>query len=115
MLAQVVNDEPAEVFTPLERFYMQAIGIEKGKPFNPDANAMDVALRSRPSRRRDGAANSFASPVADTYYYNDRKWQYVGDVPWIDPEGYRRWVAGKKRAFEDQVDKEMGAPQSAPK
>jgi metallo-beta-lactamase class B len=27
---------------------------------------------------------------------------------WMDPEGYRRWVAGKKRAFEDQVDKEMG-------
>ena len=26
---------------------------------------------------------------------------------WIDPEGYRRWVASKKRAFEDQVDKEM--------
>lgn len=29
MLAEVVNDEPAEVFTPMERFYMQAIGIEK--------------------------------------------------------------------------------------
>jgi metallo-beta-lactamase class B len=28
---------------------------------------------------------------------------------WIDPEGYRRFVAGKKRAFEDQVDLELGA------
>jgi len=27
---------------------------------------------------------------------------------WIDPEGYRRFIAGKKRAFEDQVDLEMG-------
>jgi metallo-beta-lactamase class B len=27
---------------------------------------------------------------------------------WVDPEGYRRWVAGKKRAFEDEADKEMG-------
>jgi metallo-beta-lactamase class B len=27
---------------------------------------------------------------------------------WIDPEGYRRFVAGKKRAFEDQLDLEMG-------
>jgi len=33
---------------------------------------------------------------------------------WIDPEGYRRFVAGKKRAFEDQVDEEMGAPTNAP-
>jgi metallo-beta-lactamase class B len=29
---------------------------------------------------------------------------------WVDPEGYRRFVAAKKRAFEDQVDKELGAP-----
>jgi metallo-beta-lactamase class B len=28
---------------------------------------------------------------------------------WIDREGYRRFIAGKKRAFEDHVDKEMGA------
>jgi metallo-beta-lactamase class B len=27
---------------------------------------------------------------------------------WIDPEGYRRFIAGKKRAFEDEVDREMG-------
>jgi metallo-beta-lactamase class B len=31
-----------------------------------------------------------------------------GVKAWLDPQGYRRWVAGKKRAFEDQVDKEMG-------
>jgi metallo-beta-lactamase class B len=30
-----------------------------------------------------------------------------GLAAWMDPEGYRRWVAGKKRAFEDQVDREM--------
>jgi metallo-beta-lactamase class B len=27
---------------------------------------------------------------------------------WIDPEGYRRFIAGKKQAFEDQVDLELG-------
>jgi metallo-beta-lactamase class B len=27
---------------------------------------------------------------------------------WVDPEGYRRWIAGKKRAFEDEVDEELG-------
>jgi metallo-beta-lactamase class B len=34
---------------------------------------------------------------------------------WVDPEGYRRFVAGKKRAFEDEVDEEMGVPKSAAK
>ena len=29
---------------------------------------------------------------------------------WIDPEGYRRFVASKKRAFEDQVDLELSGP-----
>jgi len=27
---------------------------------------------------------------------------------WIDPEGYRQFIAEKKRAFEDQVDLELG-------
>ncbi len=27
---------------------------------------------------------------------------------WIDPEGYRKFIADKKRAFEDQVDLELG-------
>lgn len=36
-----------------------------------------------------------------------------GVKAWVDPEGYRRFVAGKRRAFEDQVDHEMGAPTRA--
>lgn len=31
---------------------------------------------------------------------------------WIDPEGYRRFVAGKKRDFEDEVDLELGVPKA---
>jgi hypothetical protein len=32
----IVEEEPLESFGPLERFQMQAIGIEKGHPFAPD-------------------------------------------------------------------------------
>lgn len=32
---------------------------------------------------------------------------------WIDPEGYRQFIAGKKRAFEDEVDLEMGVEKVA--
>jgi metallo-beta-lactamase class B len=31
---------------------------------------------------------------------------------WVDPEGYRHFVAAKRRAFEDEVDAEMGVPKS---
>ena len=82
MLAQLVNEEPAEVFTPLERFYMQAIGIEKGKPFNPDAKTRALLSEAAHAAAAMARANSFASPDPDTYYYEDRKWQYVGDVPY---------------------------------
>jgi len=33
-----------------------------------------------------------------------------GVAAWVDPEGYRRFIAGKKRAFEDLADEEMGVP-----
>jgi metallo-beta-lactamase class B len=39
--------------------------------------------------------------------------QTEGVKAWIDPEGYRRFIAGKKRAFEDEVDLELGAAKPA--
>jgi hypothetical protein len=48
-LAMLVEEEPLESFTPFERFQMQAIGIEKGKPFSPDHNTkalLDEASRA---------------------------------------------------------------------
>jgi metallo-beta-lactamase class B len=41
--------------------------------------------------------------------------QTEGVKAWMDPEGYRRWVAEKKRAFEDEVDEELGVAKGAPK
>lgn len=41
--------------------------------------------------------------------------QTEGVNAWVDPEGYRRWVAGKKRAFEDQVDEELGVAKKTEK
>lgn len=33
-----IDEEPLDIFSPFERFQMQAIGIEKGKPLTPDDN-----------------------------------------------------------------------------
>jgi metallo-beta-lactamase class B len=35
-----------------------------------------------------------------------------GMKAWSDPEGYRRFIAEKKRAFEDQIDLELGVKRS---
>jgi hypothetical protein len=81
-LAQLVNEEPADAFTPLERGYMQSIGIEYGKPFAPDARTKAVLSEAARAGAAIARANCFASKDAGTYFYKDRKWQYVGDVPY---------------------------------
>ena len=58
---------------------MQAIGIEKGKPFKPDDKTK--ALLSE-AARLGGAiarANTYASSSPGVFYYPDRKWQGVPD------------------------------------
>jgi metallo-beta-lactamase class B len=37
-----------------------------------------------------------------------------GVAAWVDPEGYREFIAGKRRAFEDELDLELGVEQEAP-
>jgi hypothetical protein len=73
LLSMLVNEEPESSFDPLEKFQMQAIGIEKGKSFNPDAKTkamLDEAARIGGAMAR---ANTYEPPA--TYYYPDRKWQ----------------------------------------
>jgi metallo-beta-lactamase class B len=36
-----------------------------------------------------------------------------GVAAWVDPEGYRRFIAGKKSAFEEEVNKEKGVSKPA--
>jgi hypothetical protein len=72
LLAMLVNEEPAELFDPLESWQMQAISIEKGKPFNPDERTKGLLTEAAHIAR----ANTYADP-ATTYYYPNRKWQQM--------------------------------------
>ena len=115
-LAKLVDEEPADVFTPMERFYMRTVGIEKGKPFAPDAahkTLLSDAVRVAGAMAR---ANSFASKDARLRYYDDRQWMYVGDVPFnnmkdgileIDRRAYLYYMAlGNSPAM---MEKNVGA------
>jgi hypothetical protein len=83
LLAMLVDEEPLDSFSPFERFQMQAIGIEKGKPFTPDDNTkalLDEAGRLGGAMAR---ANTYGSVPEGGYYYPGRKWQgFPGAVPW---------------------------------
>jgi hypothetical protein len=84
-LSQLVNEEPADIFSPIERFQMQAIGIEHGKQFKPDEKTKKLLAEAARYAAATARANSFASTDRGTYFYDDREWQYVGDTDytWI--------------------------------
>ena len=52
-------------------------------------------------------------------YYNlegkRKRSETEGVKAWVDPEGYRRFIAEKKRDFEQQVDEELGVPKAPAK
>ena len=77
LLAQLVDEEPADNFGPLERSMMQAIGIEKGKPFQPDEKMKAILSEAAQLGGAMARANTFASSDPRVFYYPDRKWEAV--------------------------------------
>ena len=77
LLAQLVDEEPADNFGPLERSMMQAIGIEKGQPFQPDQKTKAILSEAAQLGGAMARANTFASSDPHVFYYPDRKWEAV--------------------------------------
>jgi hypothetical protein len=67
-LAMLVNEEPQDIFGPLERFQMQAIGIEKGKPFQPDGNMRELLSEAARLGGAMARANTYASSSPGVFY-----------------------------------------------
>jgi hypothetical protein len=89
-LAWIVEHEPKEMLADNERFQLAAIGIEKGKPFAPDAarkKVLDEAARFASAVAR---TNSFASNDPSAPVYPDRKWEwaFVGGSAKFDSQGF---------------------------
>ena len=57
---------------------MQAIGIEKGKPFSPD-DKTKALLGSGAARRGHRTRQHLRRAGARVFYYPDRKWQHIPD------------------------------------
>ena len=89
-VAWMIEHEPQDVIASHERFQLAAIGIEKGKPFQPNAQRrklLDEAARFGAAIAR---ANSFASDDEARLVYPDRRWEWAfigGSASW-DSQGY---------------------------
>jgi hypothetical protein len=89
-LARIAQDEPAEIFSTSDRFAMASIGIESGKPFQPDAARKKLLAEAAQLGGAYARVNGFDSQDPERLVYPDRKWEWTfigGSATW-DSQGY---------------------------
>ena len=89
-LAALIAEEPVDRTTSNEKFLLASIGIEKGKPFNPDADRKALLAEAAKTASAMARVNSFASSDSARIVYNDRHWEWAfigGSATW-DSQGY---------------------------
>jgi hypothetical protein len=101
-LHEVIDAEPlVEKFLPMYGV-LSALGIEKGKPFAPDARMKGILEKAAKAGRDQLLVSAFASDRPDRLAWKDRKWEWAGLVPdsaqfetksGIDLEARDRWFA----------------------
>jgi len=73
----MIQYEPTEAFEPEQLGLLRALGIEKGKEFNPDErmkNILDTAAKTGLGMAR---AIAYQSREPEAKVYPDRNWEYV--------------------------------------
>jgi hypothetical protein len=99
-LHDVIDAEPrVDKFLPMYGL-LAALGIEKGKPFAPDARMKAILEKAAKAGRDQMLVSAFASARPDRLAWKDRKWEWAGLVPGsakfetksgIDLEARDRW------------------------
>ena len=102
VLHRIIDAEPVvEKFLPMYGL-LGALGIEKGKPFAPDARMTAILERAAKTGRDQMLVSAFASDRPDRIAWPDRKWEWLGlvpgsaefETPWgLDLEARDRWFA----------------------
>lgn len=101
-LHAITEAEPLAVqFLPMYG-ELAALGIEKGKPFAPDARMKGILEKAAKAGRDQMLVSAFASSRPDRFAWPDRQWEWAGLVPesaqfetkgGIDLEARDRWFA----------------------
>jgi hypothetical protein len=89
-LAWMIEREPHEAIPSHERFQLAAIGIEKGRPFTPDAPRKALFDEAGRFAAAIARTNSFDSNDTARLVYPDRVWEWAfigGSASW-DSQGY---------------------------
>ncbi len=80
VLKKIVDQEPVSPRFPGMSGLLASLGIEKGKPFQPDARMTDILTRAAHTGRGQMLVSAFASNRPDRFAWPDRKWEWAGLV-----------------------------------
>jgi hypothetical protein len=75
MLDQVVQEEPTESLDQIRLGFYASIGIQKGKPFAPDARMKKILTEAAAVGDATARAIAFRTRGKDAYYYENSAWQ----------------------------------------
>jgi len=89
-LAHVINKEPIDVFDPELRGLFASVGIQKGKPFDPDPATKKTLTEAAAVGNATARAIAFRTPIREAFFYEDSYWQQGfigGDYRWLKDGG----------------------------
>jgi hypothetical protein len=88
-LAHVVQEEPLDAVDPETRGLLAAIGIQKGKPFAPDARMKKTLTDAAAVGNATARALAFRNRDSDAYFYPNSAWQmgWIGNNYEFSPGG----------------------------
>jgi hypothetical protein len=102
-LDQVIQKEPVSFLDPELRGLFASIGIQKGKPFEPDDRMKAILADAVAVGNATARAISFRSRDEATRLYEDSHWEYGflgGDYQWLKEEGFGgRFLDARTRFF----------------
>ena len=83
-LADFVNNETVDAEDGSMRGLMASLGIEKGKPFKPDARMKEILTAGAEVGMKMCHALRFGDKLKGTKYWPDRQWNNVLNVPNVE-------------------------------
>ena len=91
MLNEIVQHEPAELFSVEQRGRLAALGIIKGKPFAPDKRMLGILEQGAKQGVAMARAITYSNRDPEVKVYPDRKWEtlFIGGSSEFLRDGYR--------------------------
>ena len=103
-LADVINREPV---AERDRFFLamlQPLGIEKGKPFKPDARQTKILTQATLVGEAMAKANDFFNPrIVDSHYVKGSQWEFAAVSPPDQRREYYDELDGRAAWFYEAV------------